>query len=74
MQAQARRANIDEFTQTTTRGIEEVGGAKKGKAIIILNPAEPPILMRRYDSCIAWKDEAKQEEIVASIRANGHGS
>ena len=40
------RANIDEFTQTTTRGIEEVGGAKKGKAIIILNPAEPPILMR----------------------------
>jgi acetaldehyde dehydrogenase len=40
------RANIDEFTQTTAKGIETVGGAKKGKAIIILNPAEPPMLMR----------------------------
>lgn len=40
------RANIDEFTRTTARAIEEVGGAKKGKAIIILNPAEPPIMMR----------------------------
>jgi len=40
------RANIDEFTETTSRGIEAVGGAKKGKAIIILNPAEPPMLMR----------------------------
>jgi acetaldehyde dehydrogenase len=40
------RQNIDEFTQTTARGIVEVGGADKGKAIIILNPAEPPILMR----------------------------
>src|SRR5699024_11004630 len=40
------RANIDEFTETTAEGIEKVGGADKGKAIIILNPAEPPILMR----------------------------
>ncbi len=40
------RANIDEFTETTAHGIENIGGAKKGKAIIILNPAEPPILMR----------------------------
>ncbi|MFD0051477.1 acetaldehyde dehydrogenase (acetylating) [Actinomycetes bacterium NPDC127524] len=40
------RANIDEFTITTARAIEEVGGAKKGKAIIILNPADPPIIMR----------------------------
>lgn len=40
------RANIDEFTETTRRAIEEVGGAGKGKAIIILNPAEPPMLMR----------------------------
>lgn len=40
------RQNIDEFTETTSRGICEIGGAKKGKAIIILNPAEPPILMR----------------------------
>lgn len=40
------RANIDEFTVTTARGIEKIGGAKRGKAIIILNPAEPPIIMR----------------------------
>lgn len=40
------RANIDEFTRTTARAIEQIGGAKKGKAIIILNPAEPPIMMR----------------------------
>src|SRR3954470_12789694 len=40
------RANIDEFTETTSKGIEEVGGAARGKAIIILNPAEPPMLMR----------------------------
>ena len=40
------RANIDEFTETTSKGIETVGGADKGKAIIVLNPAEPPLLMR----------------------------
>ncbi len=40
------RQNIDEFTETTSKAIEKVGGAKKGKAIIILNPAEPPIIMR----------------------------
>ena len=40
------RKNIDEFTQTTARAIEKVGGAKKGKAIIIVNPAEPPLMMR----------------------------
>lgn len=40
------RANIDEFTQTTSRAIEQVGGAERGKAIIILNPADPPMLMR----------------------------
>lgn len=61
------RANIDEFTQTTSRGIEEVGGAKKGKAIIILNPAEPPILMRDTVHVLV-EGEAKQEEITASIR------
>jgi acetaldehyde dehydrogenase (acetylating) len=62
------RANIDEFTQTTARGIEEVGGAKKGKAIIILNPAEPPILMRDTIHVLV-EGQAKAEEIVASIRA-----
>jgi len=45
------RANIDEFTQTTARGIERIGGAKRGKAIIILNPAEPPIMMRDTVFC-----------------------
>ncbi|PIC78779.1 acetaldehyde dehydrogenase (acetylating) [Sporosarcina sp. P18a] len=61
------RANIDEFTQTTTRGILEVGGAKRGKAIILLNPAEPPILMRNTIH-IQVEEEAKTEEITASIR------
>ncbi|QTD39440.1 acetaldehyde dehydrogenase (acetylating) [Sporosarcina sp. Te-1] len=45
------RANIDEFTHTTRRGIEEVGGADRGKALIIMNPAEPPILMRDTIYC-----------------------
>lgn len=61
------RANIDEFTETTARGIEEVGGAKKGKAIIILNPAEPPILMRDTVH-VTVAGEAKAEEIVASVK------
>jgi acetaldehyde dehydrogenase (acetylating) len=54
------RANIDEFTQTTARGIEVIGGAKKGKAIIILNPAEPPILMR--DTVYALVEEEYMDE------------
>jgi acetaldehyde dehydrogenase (acetylating) len=54
------RANIDEFTQTTSRGIQEVGGADKGKAIIILNPAEPPIIMR--DTVYALVDENNVDE------------
>lgn len=53
------RANIDEFTITTRRGIEEVGGADKGKALIILNPADPPILMRDTVYCeVKHMDEA----------------
>ncbi|MPZ15926.1 MAG: acetaldehyde dehydrogenase (acetylating), partial [Chloroflexi bacterium] len=47
------RQNIDEFTQTTARGLELVGGARKGKAIIILNPADPPIMMRDTVYCRA---------------------
>jgi acetaldehyde dehydrogenase (acetylating) len=62
------RANIDEFTQTTARGIEKVGGAKKGKAIIILNPAEPPILMRDTVHARVEGDQANEEEIIASIK------
>lgn len=47
------RANIDEFTETTSKAIEEVGGANKGKAIIIMNPAEPPLIMRDTVYCLA---------------------
>jgi acetaldehyde dehydrogenase len=46
------RANIDEFTRTTADGIEKVGGASKGKAIIVLNPAEPPLIMRDTVFCL----------------------
>ncbi|WP_102027628.1 acetaldehyde dehydrogenase (acetylating) [Salirhabdus sp. Marseille-P4669] len=62
------RANIDEFTQTTAKGIEKIGGAKKGKAIIILNPAEPPIIMR--DTVYAFVEGAnvEEEEITLSIK------
>lgn len=59
------RANIDEFTVTTARGIEEVGGAARGKAIIILNPAEPPLIMR--DTVYAFCDTADRDAITASI-------
>src|ERR1700738_3668010 len=45
------RANIDEFTKTTSRGVETIGGAKRGKAIIILNPADPPMITRHTLSC-----------------------
>jgi acetaldehyde dehydrogenase len=59
------RANIDEFTQTTARGIETVGGAAKGKAIIILNPAEPPVLMR--GTVFTLSSGAGEQEIEQSI-------
>src|SRR6202000_1531565 len=61
------RANIDEFTETTSRGIEMVGGAEKGKAIIILNPAEPPMIMR--DTVFTLSSGATEEQIEASIEA-----
>lgn len=59
------RANIDEFTETTSAAIEEVGGAEKGKAIIILNPAEPPLVMR--DTILTLSEQADRSEIKASI-------
>ena len=60
------RKNIDEFTRTTSGAIEKVGGAKKGKAIIIINPAEPPLIMRDTVHCLT-EDEPDQEKITASI-------
>ena len=59
------RANIDEFTETTSKAIEVVGGAGKGKAIIILNPAEPPLLMR--DTVYVLSDAADKAEVEASV-------
>ena len=59
------RANIDEFTRTTAQAIEKVGGAEKGKAIIILNPAEPPMIMR--DTVFTLSEGADEETIRASV-------
>ncbi|WSS58866.1 acetaldehyde dehydrogenase (acetylating) [Streptomyces sp. NBC_01178] len=61
------RANIDEFTETTSRALERVGGAARGKAIIVLNPAEPALLMRDTVHCLV--DEADTDRIAASVRA-----
>jgi acetaldehyde dehydrogenase len=61
------RANIDEFTRTTARAIEAVGGAERGKAIIILNPAEPPMIMR--DTVFTLSEGADEDAIRASVEA-----
>jgi len=61
------RANIDEFTETTAAAIEKVGGAARGKAIIVLNPAEPPLIMRDTVHCLV--SGADTEAITASIEA-----
>jgi acetaldehyde dehydrogenase len=64
------RANIDEFTETTSHAIETVGGATRGKAIIILNPAEPPLIMRDTVFClIGTGDPAVHEQIRTSVDA-----
>lgn len=60
------RQNIDEFTFTTGRGLEEIGGAKRGKAIIILNPADPPIMMRNTIYAVA-EDDLDEEEVARSV-------
>jgi acetaldehyde dehydrogenase len=63
------RQNIDEFTDATARGLEEIGGAERGKAIIILNPADPPVLMRNTVFCElgAGADEETVAESIASM-------
>ena len=61
------RANIDEFTETTALAIEKVGGARRGKAIIVLNPAEPPLVMR--DTVYCFCDYANEAAIEASIES-----
>ncbi|QBR04415.1 acetaldehyde dehydrogenase (acetylating) [Paraburkholderia pallida] len=61
------RANIDEFTETTSKAIEAVGGAAKGKAIIVLNPAEPPVLMR--DTVYTLSELADRDKVEQSIEA-----
>jgi acetaldehyde/propanal dehydrogenase len=68
------RKNIDEFTRTTARGLERVGGAKRGKAIIILNPAEPPLMMRNTVHCLTETDPGRAaiqesiERMVAEVQ------
>jgi acetaldehyde dehydrogenase len=64
------RANIDEFTETTSRAIESVGGAAKGKAIIILNPAEPPLIMR--DTVYTLSDFADEDAVAESVERMTH--
>ena len=62
------RANIDEFTETTSAAITQVGGAERGKAIIILNPAEPPLIMRdTVFALVHAPDPAVHEEIARSV-------
>jgi len=61
------RQNIDEFTETTARGLEKIGRADRGKAIIVLNPAEPPILMR--NTVHGLMEDADEEQIQRSIES-----
>jgi acetaldehyde dehydrogenase len=60
------RANIDEFTETTSRAIEQIGGAERGKAIIVLNPAEPPLVMRDTVFCLV-EGEVDEDAVRASV-------
>jgi acetaldehyde dehydrogenase len=61
------RANIDEFTVTTARGLEQVGGAQRGKAIIVLNPAEPPLIMR--DTVLCLTGDVDPAAVTESVEA-----
>ncbi|WP_137844738.1 acetaldehyde dehydrogenase (acetylating) [Microbacterium sp. 2FI] len=62
------RANIDEFTETTARAIEQLGAAERGKAIIVLNPAEPPLIMRDTVYCLVDGD-VDHAQVRASVEA-----
>jgi acetaldehyde/propanal dehydrogenase len=62
------RKNIDEFTRTTAGAIEKIGGAGKGKAIIVINPAEPPLIMRDTIHCLT-EGEPQRDAIVESVHA-----
>jgi acetaldehyde/propanal dehydrogenase len=62
------RKNIDEFTRTTAGAVQKVGGAEKGKAIIIINPAEPPLIMRDTIHCLT-EDTPKAGQIEESVHA-----
>jgi acetaldehyde/propanal dehydrogenase len=62
------RRNIDEFTRTTAGGVEKIGGAEQGKAIIILNPAEPPLIMRDTVHCLT-QDTPDEAAITQSVHA-----
>nr|WP_298380382.1 acetaldehyde dehydrogenase (acetylating) [uncultured Halomonas sp.] len=62
------RQNIDEFTRTTAGAVEKVGGAQKGKAIIVINPAEPPLIMRDTIHCLTV-DEPDQQAITDSVQS-----
>ena len=64
------RQNIDEFTRTTARGVEKVGGAKRGKAIIIINPAEPPLDHARHHP-LPDRRRAGREAITRSVHDDG---
>lgn len=62
------RKNIDEFTRTTADGVKKVGGAREGKAIIVINPAEPPLIMRDTIHCLT-DEPPRQQEITESVHA-----
>ena len=62
------RKNIDEFTRTTAKGIEVCGGAHSGKAIIVINPAEPPLIMRDTVHCLT-QETPNQDAIIESVHA-----
>ena len=68
------RANIDEFTETTSEAIVKVGGARSGKAIIVLNPAEPPVIMRDTVICLVDRlDAAQQAAVERSVNGMADG-